>query len=30
MVTMRDSSVTEIIKCQKLTNIFADLPKGIF
>ena len=30
MVNMRNSSVTEKIKCQKLTNIFTDLPKGKF
>ena len=30
MVNMRDSSVSEKIKCQKLTNISTDLPKGQF
>ena len=30
MVTMRDSSVTEKLNVEKLTNIFIDLPKRQF
>ena len=30
MVGMRNSNVSEKIKCQKLTNIFIEIPKGQF
>ena len=30
MVNMRNSSVTEKIKCKKINKFFTDLPKGKF